>query len=90
MTEEQVRQIVRDELAKFLGDYSNYTIEMRSALEALGFVRLTSSLSTGIVFSNSGQLSVISGQTGSFYAATISGGAVNHQVQVNNGVVTTV
>jgi hypothetical protein len=73
-----------------LSDYSEIPLEHINALTALGFARFPNNLGTGVVLSNGdGTFSILAGQSGSYYVATISGGAVNHFIQISNGILTT-
>ncbi len=72
-----------------LGNASSIPLNIERALMARGFFKLETPLGTGVLYSNGGVISTITPASGSYYVATISGGAVNHFIQISNGVLTT-
>jgi hypothetical protein len=70
---------------------SDFPLEIDQALSGRGFIKLPSTLGTGVVKSNGdGTLSVVTGDSGSFYGSSIVGAATDTFVSVTDGIVTTV
>lgn len=86
MNEEQIRQIVQDEITKFLGDTRLIPIEVENALKSRGFLK---GIVTGIIKATIGQdVSAISPLAGNstVYVATSSGGAVTTAITFQDGI----
>lgn len=89
MNQEQVKALIREEIIKLLGDYSNIPLEVQRALQANGFV--ISSYSSGVAkFNAFGELGVTVPKSGTVdvFVASASGGAVTRELIFTNGILT--
>lgn len=90
---EELEQLKRrvTELENFIAlmqTSATFPLPVVRALVANGFFKLENPLGTGVLYSTNGVISTITGASGGFYVATISGGTVNHFVSASNGVIT--
>ena len=92
MNEEQIKTLIKQEVTKMLGDYTNIPLEVENAFLARGFTKNGLGNITGIVKANGlgvpTAITPVAG-TSTVYVAASSGGAVTTAIIFTDGVRTT-